>query len=105
MPSVTSYHAVSAVMTRMTGYGHRYKGGMNATGLTNQSWDLRPVPQEETHAWYCESGQECKVGEHLRDELTAAILLSEHNIKRLSEFISLYPQVSAALRCQRSLFV
>lgn len=64
-----------------------YEGGMNITGLTNQSLDLRPVPQEETRAWYCESGQECKVGEHLRDELTTAILLNE----LLSEFISLYP--------------
>lgn len=66
----------TAIMTSLTRYAHGCNSGLGAIGATPSWLDLRPAPQEETHAWFCKSGFTGPTG-----KLNTIILLNRHSIK------------------------
>jgi hypothetical protein len=68
---------------------------------------LKSCWEPKTHAWCCKSGQDPMFGELIgpKGKPTTTILLNELSDKLPSNFISLYSQISTALRSHQRFFV
>lgn len=78
-------------MSDMARYPHAYNNGMNITGVYLSDSYLRPVPQEDKHAWYYKSDQESMAGDFIspKGEPTSITLLNRYDIKLSSKCLSL----------------